>query len=58
MLLGWLGERHGKPAFAGAQAALEAALAQLFKSPATRTRDLGGNLGTLAFTQAVLDNLR
>jgi 3-isopropylmalate dehydrogenase len=56
MLLGWLGERHGKPAYGKAQAAVETAIARLLKSPATRTRDLGGQLGTLAFTQAVLDN--
>ncbi len=57
MLLGWLGERHAAESFARAQAALEAALAALMRKPVTRTRDLGGPLGTQAFGQAVLERL-
>lgn len=53
MLLGWLGRRHGKPAFAEAERALEAAVDALLKDPATRTRDLGGAVGTRAWTQAL-----
>jgi 3-isopropylmalate dehydrogenase len=57
MLLGWLGERHGADRFLRAQAALEAALAALMREPATRTRDLGGTLGTKAFGAALLEAL-
>ena len=57
MLLGWLGQRHGKDPFAKAQAALESALTTLLASPATRTRDLGGPLGTRAFGEALLGKL-
>lgn len=53
MLLGWLGERHGRQNFLDAQAALEAAIARLIVDPATRTRDLGGALGTRAFGAAL-----
>jgi len=58
MLLGWLGERHGKRNFLDAQAALEAALARLLADPATRTPDLGGALGTRAFGAALGELLR
>ncbi len=57
MLLGWLGQRHGRDDFAKAQAALDAALGSLLRSPATRTRDLGGELGTRAFGAALLGKL-
>jgi 3-isopropylmalate dehydrogenase len=57
MLLGWLGEKHGADHFLRAQAALEAALASLVREPATRTRDLGGTLGTRAFGAALLEKL-
>ena len=57
MLLGWLGERYGRRSFLDAQAALEAALARLISDPETRTRDLGGALGTKAFGAALLERL-
>jgi 3-isopropylmalate dehydrogenase len=57
MLLGWLGEKHGADRFLRAQAALESALASLLRAPATRTRDLGGTLGTTAFGAALLERL-
>jgi isocitrate/isopropylmalate dehydrogenase len=57
MLLGWLGERHGADRFLRAQATLESALAALLRAPATRTRDLGGMLGTKAFGAALLEQL-
>ncbi len=57
MLLGWLGEKHGADRPLRAQAALEAALASLMREPATRTRDLGGTLGTIAFGAALLEKL-
>jgi 3-isopropylmalate dehydrogenase len=50
MLLQWLG-------FAQAHDAIEAAIDRLLKDPARRTRDLGGALGTKAFTQALCAEL-
>jgi 3-isopropylmalate dehydrogenase len=57
MLLGWLGDRHGRQDFREAQAALEAALARMLREPATRTRDLGGPLGTRAFGRTLMERL-
>jgi 3-isopropylmalate dehydrogenase len=57
MLLGWLGERHGRSGFAEAQTALEDAVAGLIASSAMRTKDLGGALGTKAFGVALLERL-
>ncbi len=57
MLLGWLGDRHSARNYLRAQAALEGALAGLLRDPATRTRDLGGPLGTKAFGAALLQKL-
>jgi 3-isopropylmalate dehydrogenase len=58
MLLGWLGRRHGREAFAKAERALEGCVDALIGDRATRTPDLGGPLGTKAFTAAVCDRLR
>jgi isocitrate/isopropylmalate dehydrogenase len=57
MLLGWLGEKHGADHFLRAQAALEAAIAALIRERATRTRDLGGMLGTKSFGAKLLMQL-
>ena len=57
MLLGWLGERHGRDNLREAQAALEKTIAEVLKHPETRTRDLGGTLGTRAFGEALLERL-
>ena len=57
MLLGWLGERHRKPGFLQAQAALDKLIADMLREPATRTRDLGGPLGTRAFGDALMKRL-
>jgi len=57
MLLGWLGERHGKASLLEAQAAIDGAVERLIASPATRTKDLGGALGTRAFGAALLEQL-
>lgn len=54
MLLHWLGERRNEPAFLEAAATIHAALEETVAAPATRTRDLGGTLGTAAFTDAVI----
>ena len=50
MLLEWLGDRRELPDFRRGAAAINRAIDQLMKNPETRTRDLGGQLGTAAFT--------
>jgi 3-isopropylmalate dehydrogenase len=54
MLLEWLAIRHRNPAFAQAHALIEASVDALLADPARRTRDLGGSLGTRAFTDALV----
>ena len=58
MLLEWLSIRHAKDAFARAHQAIDSALDALLKDPARRTRDLGGALGTRAFTDALCRELK
>jgi 3-isopropylmalate dehydrogenase len=53
MLLDWLAERHGRGEFAAAAKAIEAAIDRALGSAETRTRDLGGKLGTKAFATHV-----
>jgi 3-isopropylmalate dehydrogenase len=53
MLLEWLSIRHKQEAFAAAHRAIEGALDTLLNDPARRTTDLGGSLGTKAFTEAL-----
>ncbi|MDA0226170.1 MAG: isocitrate/isopropylmalate dehydrogenase family protein [Proteobacteria bacterium] len=53
MLLEWLAIKHGRDAFATAHQAIDAAIDALIKDTATRTPDLGGPLGTRAFTDAL-----
>ena len=57
MLLEWLGKRHGKPAFASAAHAIDAAVDATLRDLATRTADLGGALGTREFGKAVAARL-
>jgi isocitrate/isopropylmalate dehydrogenase len=57
MLLGWLGSKSRKPGFLDAQAAIERAVDALIESPKTRTGDLGGELGTRAFGDALAKRL-
>jgi isocitrate/isopropylmalate dehydrogenase len=57
MLLDWLARRRGRDDLAAAAHALEAAVDTLLESPATRTRDVGGTLGTRAFGAALLAKL-
>ena len=58
MLLGWLARRHAVERFADAQRRLEAAVEALLENPATRTADLGGALGTSAFSAALCEKLQ
>ena len=53
MLLAWLGERRNDARLVGAANAIEAALERTIATPAWRTRDLGGPLGTKAFGERV-----
>ena len=50
MLLEWLAVKHSRPEFDAAAKAIEAAIDAALQSPETRTADLGGKLGTKAFT--------
>lgn len=49
MMLRWLGEQRGNAALDQAGAAIERAIDTVLADPSTRTRDLGGALGTDAF---------
>jgi 3-isopropylmalate dehydrogenase len=57
MLLDWLAERHGRREFAEAANAIDAAIDRTLGSAETRTRDLGGKLGTKDFGTKVAENL-
>jgi 3-isopropylmalate dehydrogenase len=57
MLLEWLGARHRNNALGTAAKRIEAAVDAALKNPATRTADLGGNLGTREFAKAVVAGL-
>ncbi len=54
MLLGWLGRKHQRNNFSDAERAIEHAVDALIRNPQTRTRDLGGPLGTRAFGAALI----
>jgi 3-isopropylmalate dehydrogenase len=53
MLLDWLGSRHDRNDFKKASKALIYAVDTVLDDPSSRTRDLGGSLGTTAFADAV-----
>ncbi|SSW71989.1 isocitrate/isopropylmalate dehydrogenase family protein [Achromobacter agilis] len=53
MLMEWLGEQRGLPAYLKAGQAIQAAVDKALSSPATRTPDIGGSIGTKAFGAAV-----
>ena len=57
MLLNWLGERSKEAALIAAAAGIEQAISGAIADKATRTRDIGGPLGTRAFTDAVIGRL-
>jgi 3-isopropylmalate dehydrogenase len=58
MLLEWLAVRRSDARLGAAAAALEGALDATLKAPASRTRDLGGALGTQEFAAAVAAKFR
>jgi isocitrate/isopropylmalate dehydrogenase len=57
MLLDWRGRRDGNPALVEAAELITRAVDSVLDDPATRTRDIGGTLGTAAFAEAVRANL-
>ncbi|MGH7069768.1 MAG: isocitrate/isopropylmalate dehydrogenase family protein [Acetobacteraceae bacterium] len=57
MLLAWLARRRGVEKLARAASMIEGALDRMIADPTTRTRDLGGDLGTAAFTAVLLGEL-
>jgi 3-isopropylmalate dehydrogenase len=58
MLLAWLGERRGEPSLSRAAALIEDALDRTIGNTEYRTGDLGGPLGTAAFTDRVVAALK
>ncbi|KSU51740.1 isocitrate/isopropylmalate dehydrogenase family protein [Microbacterium enclense] len=57
MLLDWRGRRDGRDDLIRAAAALETAVEATLDDLSTRTRDIGGTLGTVDFTDAVAHRL-
>jgi isocitrate/isopropylmalate dehydrogenase len=57
MLLDWMGRRHNNKHFARATETIDQSVDALLKDPATRTADLGGKLGTKAFTAALCSEI-
>jgi isocitrate/isopropylmalate dehydrogenase len=53
MLLDWLGRRHGRGDLRDGAGRIEAAVEAALADPASRTRDLGGPLGTQGFADRV-----
>ena len=53
MLLDWRGRRDGDPTLVEAADLVTRAVDSVLDDPATRTRDIGGTLGTAAFAEAV-----
>jgi 3-isopropylmalate dehydrogenase len=58
MLLDWRGRRDGTPTLTAAAAHIESAVERVLGNPATRTRDMGGTIGTDKFSNAVVAALR
>ena len=58
MMLDWLGSRRQRSDMLSAAKLIRHALDSAIDDPTTRTRDLGGTLGTKAFTQVLIDRMR
>ena len=58
MMLDWRGRRDGNTKLGAAGALGEQAAARVPDNPATRTRDIGGSLGTDAFSAAVIEAIQ
>jgi 3-isopropylmalate dehydrogenase len=57
MLLDWRGKRDGNTKLIEAAALIEASVQTAIDDKATRTRDIGGTLGTAEFTQKLLETI-
>jgi 3-isopropylmalate dehydrogenase len=57
MLLDWLGRRHGREELAKAAQLVEQSVDTLLANPESRTADLGGRLGTKAYTKALCEEI-
>lgn len=55
MLLRWLGQRREEPRFEHAAQAIEASVATAVSTTETRTADLGGSMGTKAYTALLVE---
>lgn len=53
MMLDWLADKHQRAEYRSAARAIDTAIESCLAQPGTRTRDLGGTLGTVAFGEAV-----
>ncbi|MCK9919728.1 isocitrate/isopropylmalate family dehydrogenase [Microbacteriaceae bacterium K1510] len=58
MLLGWIGRRDGNARLMEAGELIDRAIDDVLGSEATRTRDIGGSLGTGAFTEVLVKRLQ
>jgi len=58
MLLEWMGKRHNDARLIAGGALVSRAVDRVLDDPATRTRDVGGTLGTDAFADAVVAELQ
>jgi 3-isopropylmalate dehydrogenase len=58
MLLDWIGTKRKNSAFANAGKAMHAAVESVLANPETRTADIGGRIGTKAFTKAVVQAIQ
>jgi 3-isopropylmalate dehydrogenase len=58
MLLDWRGRRDDEPRLLEGAKAIEDAIDRVLSDPATRTRDVGGELGTTQFGTAVCAAIR
>jgi 3-isopropylmalate dehydrogenase len=57
MLLEWLSRRHQRENFAKAAKAISDAVDVVLAKPDTRTADLGGSMGTKAFTKSLIHHI-
>jgi 3-isopropylmalate dehydrogenase len=58
MLLDWRGRRDGRESLIAAAAQITAAVDRVLDNPRARTRDVGGQLDTTAFTRVVCAAIR
>ena len=58
MLLDWAGQRTTAPKLTAAATLIQSAVDEVLDNPRTRTRDIGGSLGTDAFAKAVIDVIK